>query len=68
MCAWMIDEFGNKEQRERWIPQLASMEKMASYCLTEPSKACCLFPTAPLTVEFCCLLITFANSFDPDQD
>lgn len=36
MCAWMIDEFGNKSQREHWIPRLASMEKFASYCLTEP--------------------------------
>ncbi|WAR07095.1 ACAD8-like protein [Mya arenaria] len=37
MCAWMIDEFGNDEQRARWIPSLASMEKFASYCLTEPN-------------------------------
>ncbi|KAG7171385.1 Isobutyryl-CoA dehydrogenase-like 2 [Homarus americanus] len=36
MCAWMIDKFGNASQRETWIPQLASMEKLASYCLTEP--------------------------------
>ncbi|XP_076031544.1 isobutyryl-CoA dehydrogenase, mitochondrial-like [Oratosquilla oratoria] len=36
MCAWMIDEFGNNEQREKYIPELASMEKFASYCLTEP--------------------------------
>jgi len=32
----MIDEFGNDEQRAKWIPKLASMEKFASYCLTEP--------------------------------
>lgn len=36
MCAWMIDTFGNEEQKTKWIPQLASMEKLASYCLTEP--------------------------------
>ncbi|XP_025098643.1 isobutyryl-CoA dehydrogenase, mitochondrial-like isoform X2 [Pomacea canaliculata] len=36
MCAWMIDEFGNEEQKKRWIPQLASMGCLASYCLTEP--------------------------------
>ncbi|KAK3583981.1 hypothetical protein CHS0354_033781 [Potamilus streckersoni] len=36
MCVWMIDEFGNDELRQKWIPQLASMEKLASYCLTEP--------------------------------
>ena len=36
MCAWMIDTFGSREQKEMWIPLLASMEKLASYCLTEP--------------------------------
>lgn len=36
MCTWMIDTFGSKEIREMWIPKLASMEKLASYCLTEP--------------------------------
>lgn len=37
MCAWMIDEFGTNELRERFVPSLATMEKFASYCLTEPS-------------------------------
>ncbi|XP_076833535.1 isobutyryl-CoA dehydrogenase, mitochondrial [Brachyhypopomus gauderio] len=36
MCAWMIDTFGNSEQREKYCPPLCSMEKFASYCLTEP--------------------------------
>jgi len=36
MCAWMIDTYGTPEQRKLWVPQLASMEKIASYCLTEP--------------------------------
>ncbi|XP_063403994.1 isobutyryl-CoA dehydrogenase, mitochondrial-like [Mytilus trossulus] len=36
MCAWMIDEFANDDLRQKWIPQLAGMEKLASYCLTEP--------------------------------
>ncbi|HKI41414.1 MAG TPA: acyl-CoA dehydrogenase family protein [Mycobacterium sp.] len=36
MCAWMIDTFGTAEQRKIWIPRLASMEAIASYCLTEP--------------------------------
>ena len=26
MAAWMIDEFGSKELREKFIPELASME------------------------------------------
>lgn len=36
MCAWMIDSFGTDEQRKTWVPQLASMDLIASYCLTEP--------------------------------
>ncbi|MDP9905148.1 acyl-CoA dehydrogenase family protein [Arthrobacter bambusae] len=36
MVVWMIDAFGNDEQRARWVPQLASMEALGSYCLTEP--------------------------------
>ena len=36
MVAWMIDSFGSDEQRARWIPDLAGMEHLASYCLTEP--------------------------------
>ncbi|XP_012304570.1 isobutyryl-CoA dehydrogenase, mitochondrial isoform X3 [Aotus nancymaae] len=36
MCAWMIDSFGNEEQRHRFCPPLCTMEKFASYCLTEP--------------------------------
>ena len=36
MAAWMIDSYANDEQRKTWLPQLTSMEKIASYCLTEP--------------------------------
>ncbi len=36
MAAWMIDRFGNAEQRGRFLPRLMSMEHFASYCLTEP--------------------------------
>jgi alkylation response protein AidB-like acyl-CoA dehydrogenase len=36
MCAWMIDSFGTAEQRKEWIPRLAPMDVIASYCLTEP--------------------------------
>jgi alkylation response protein AidB-like acyl-CoA dehydrogenase len=36
MCAWMIDSYGTKEQRKAWVPRLASMDAIASYCLTEP--------------------------------
>jgi len=37
MCAWMVDSFGSEEQRAYWVPKLCSMEKIASYCLTEPN-------------------------------
>ncbi|MBY0441793.1 MAG: acyl-CoA dehydrogenase family protein [Mycobacteriaceae bacterium] len=36
MCAWMIDTFGTDEQRKNWVPRLATMDSIASYCLTEP--------------------------------
>lgn len=36
MASWMIDNFGSQEQRRRFLPKLASMEWLASYCLTEP--------------------------------
>lgn len=36
MCNWMIDTFGNTEQREKFCPELCTMDKFASYCLTEP--------------------------------
>jgi alkylation response protein AidB-like acyl-CoA dehydrogenase len=36
MCAWMVDKYGTREQRKNWVPKLASLESLASYCLTEP--------------------------------
>lgn len=36
MASWMIDCFGNDEQRARFLPKLMSMAHFASYCLTEP--------------------------------
>ncbi|BDT94565.1 acyl-CoA dehydrogenase [Nocardia sputorum] len=37
MAAWMIDRYGDDEQRHRWLPRLTAMELLASYALTEPS-------------------------------
>lgn len=37
MASWMIDKFGTQEQREKYLPRLATYELKASYCLTEPS-------------------------------
>lgn len=36
MCGWMIDTFGTEEQRQKWLPQITSFDKICSYCLTEP--------------------------------
>ncbi|WP_424814748.1 acyl-CoA dehydrogenase family protein [Roseococcus sp. YIM B11640] len=36
MVAWMIDRWGDDAQRAQWLPALLTMEKVASYCLTEP--------------------------------
>jgi alkylation response protein AidB-like acyl-CoA dehydrogenase len=51
MSTWMIDCFGGDELKARFLPQLVSMEKVASYCLTEPgsgSDAAALKTTAKL--------------------
>ena len=36
MAAWMIDRFGGAEVKAKYLPDLVSMEAIASYCLTEP--------------------------------
>lgn len=36
MVVWMIDAYGSDEQRAQWVPELVSMQKLGSYCLTEP--------------------------------
>ena len=36
MCGGMIDKFGSEAEKARWLPDLCSMEKVFSYCLTEP--------------------------------
>ena len=36
MASWMIDRFGDTDVKGRYLPDLVTMERMASYCLTEP--------------------------------
>ncbi|WP_299737252.1 acyl-CoA dehydrogenase family protein [uncultured Roseobacter sp.] len=36
MCGGMIDKFGSDDSKAHWLPQLCTMEKIFSYCLTEP--------------------------------
>ncbi len=36
MASWMIDTFGDDALRDRYLPSLVGMERIASYCLTEP--------------------------------
>jgi acyl-CoA dehydrogenase len=51
MATWMIDCFGGDELKARYMPSLVSMDKIASYCLTEPgsgSDAAALKTTARL--------------------
>ena len=36
MVSWMIDKYGNEDQRQLWLPQLVTMDKLSCYCLTEP--------------------------------
>jgi alkylation response protein AidB-like acyl-CoA dehydrogenase len=37
MAGWMIDRFGSTAVKEKYLPSMVTMERMASYCLTEPS-------------------------------
>ncbi|QFT78835.1 acyl-CoA dehydrogenase family protein [Erythrobacter sp. THAF29] len=37
MAAWMIDRFGSQTVKDKYLPDLVGMDKIASYCLTEPS-------------------------------
>ena len=37
MASWMIDRFGSDAVKKAYLPQLVGMDKIASYCLTEPS-------------------------------
>ncbi len=36
MASWMIDAYGSPELQARYLPDLVTMDKIASYCLTEP--------------------------------
>lgn len=51
MASWMIDRFASDDLKGRYLPDLVTMDKMASYCLTEPgsgSDAAALKTTARL--------------------
>ncbi len=36
MAAWMIDRFGSATVKGKYLPSLVTMDRIASYCLTEP--------------------------------
>jgi acyl-CoA dehydrogenase len=51
MASWMIDSFGGSAVKAKYLPYLVTMDRMASYCLTEPgsgSDAAALKTTATL--------------------
>ncbi|MBM6590959.1 acyl-CoA dehydrogenase family protein [Brevibacterium sp. RIT 803] len=37
MVAWMIDKYGDAEQKDKYLSKLVSMDHLGSYCLTEPN-------------------------------
>ncbi|MBX7138719.1 MAG: acyl-CoA dehydrogenase family protein [Oligoflexia bacterium] len=37
MVSGLVQRFGNQEQRQRYLPKLASGDFLAAFCLTEPS-------------------------------
>ena len=36
MASWMIDRFGSQVVKDKYLPSLVTMDRLASYCLTEP--------------------------------
>ena len=36
MAAWMIDRFGAQAVKDKYLPSMVTMERIGSYCLTEP--------------------------------
>ena len=36
MASWMIDQFGGQHVKDKYLPDLVTMDKIASYALTEP--------------------------------
>ncbi len=36
MCGGMIDKFASAEFKDEWLPKMCTLEKVVSYCLTEP--------------------------------
>lgn len=54
MCAWMIAKNGSDQLKEKYLPSLLKLEKVCSYCLTEPgsgSDAAALVSSARKTNE-----------------
>jgi alkylation response protein AidB-like acyl-CoA dehydrogenase len=37
MASWMIDRFGSAVVKEKYLPSMIGMERLGSYCLTEPA-------------------------------
>ncbi len=35
MASWMIDRFGSQRVKDKYLPSLVPMDRLASYCLTE---------------------------------
>lgn len=36
MVAWVLDHYATDDQQQRYLPDLVSMKRFGSYCLTEP--------------------------------
>jgi alkylation response protein AidB-like acyl-CoA dehydrogenase len=36
MASWMIDRFGSAPVKDKYLPSMVTMERIGSYCLTEP--------------------------------
>lgn len=37
MVSWILDHYGDEKLQQTWLPRLATMDALSSYCLTEPN-------------------------------
>jgi alkylation response protein AidB-like acyl-CoA dehydrogenase len=36
MNGWLLQKYGNDEQKQKWLPPMCEFELLSSYCLSEP--------------------------------
>ena len=37
MCSWMVDTYGSKDLKDKYLHRMTQLDVFSSYCLTEPN-------------------------------